>query len=161
MADTDSLGNQMKKRALRWGSLLALAIGFAFLYDYFHVTGKEIPAALEISDFCTVTIAKYRLLEYNDRVEYTLDPDQTMKLRELILDSSFTRELASTVSFHDRDQYDIRIFWDDGTQPLILHSLGGEYLTVTNAFDGKHLKIENPSWKATLEEILADSPQEG
>ena len=137
-----------------WG-WIALVVIALLAVSYFHVSGNDIAGVSEISDSCTVTVAKYQVLEYEDRVEYTLDAEQIRQLKELILESDFTRVLASTVYSEERDMYDIRIDFNDGQRFLAIHCFANEYITVTDQFDGKHLKINDPDWKVALETILA------
>lgn len=132
-----------------------LVIGVLLLYSYFHVTGREIQYAENISaDTCTVTIIRYQHMEWEQRKEYQLDAAQIEQLRELILKSSFTRDLAGMVMFKDRDRYDIRVIFHNRQDAILIDCIGNEYITVCNQFDGKHLKIKNPHWKESLEEII-------
>ena len=132
-----------------------LVVGIALLYSYFHVAGREIEYAENISaDTCTVTIIRYQHMEWEQRKEYQLDAVQIERLRELILKSSFTRDLAGMVTFKDRDRYDIRVIFHNRQNAILIDCIGNEYITVCNQFDGKHLKIKNPHWKESLEEII-------
>ena len=144
----------MKYLKKYWG-WIALVVMALLAASYFHVPGSEIAGVSEISDSCTVTVAKYQVLEYEDRVEYTLNAEQIQQLKKLILESDFTRVLASTVYSEERDMYDIRIDFNDGQRFLAIHCFANEYITVTDQFDGKHLKINNPDWEVELESILA------
>lgn len=65
------------------------------------------------------------------------------------------------VWFRDRSQYDIRVEFSNGKDPLLIHCIGNEYIQVTNQFDGKHLTINNKGWKAALDGIIAQSAASG
>lgn len=132
-----------------------LMIPVIFLYAYFHVAGREIEYAENISaDSCTVTIIRYQHMEWEQRKEYQLDAAQIEQLRELILKSSFTRDLADMVTFKDHDRYDIRVIFHNRQDAILIDGIGNEYITVCNQFDGKHLKIKNPHWKESLERMI-------
>lgn len=134
--------------------LLPIVLLAIFVYSYFHVSGSEIDGVADIGPGCTVTVEK-SIAVYSTKLGcYTLTPEGTDALRELLLDSSFTRELSNIVQFSDHDQYDLRIEFPDGRDPLIVEVLGGEYLSIVNRFDGKHLKINTADFKEGLEEIL-------
>ena len=145
----------MKRKAVCAGLLLALCICAVLLYSFFHVGGQEIGLAEQISGGCTVTVAKYRLLEWEDREEYVLNQEQIGRLRELILKSSFTRTIGKSVTIDSRDMYDITVDFGNGQDFLSIHCIGGEYISVTNQFGGHHLKIKNDGWQQSLEEIIA------
>lgn len=133
-----------------------LVIGAFLLYSYFHVAGREIEYVENMSaDSCTVTVIRYQHMEYAQGKEYVLDAAQIEQLKKLILDSSFTRDLAGMVTFKDRDRYDIRVIFHNRQDAVLIDCIGNEYITVCNQFDGKHLKIKNPHWKASLEEIIS------
>ena len=134
--------------------LLPIALLAFFVYSYFHVSGSEIDGVADIGPDCTVTVEK-SLAVYSTKLgSYTLTPEGMDALRELLLDSSFTRELSNVVRVDDYDQYDLRIEFPDGRDPLIATVLGGKFLSAVNRFDGKHLKINTADFKERLEEIL-------
>ena len=144
----------MRRTITRWGGLAAAALCAILLYRFSPVAGREIGSVLDISDACTVTVSKYELGEWEKRTDYVLNTAQIQQFKALLLESSFTRELASTVWFHDRSQYDIRIEFGNGADPLLIHCIGNEYIQVTNQFGGKHLAIHNRGWQSTLEGII-------
>ena len=135
--------------------ILVLLLVVFIVYSWFHVRGSEIDGVQEISDSCTVTVRAYQHLEYENRTEYTLNSEQIQELKNLILDSSFTRVLASYVTFEDQNMYDILIDFNNGQDFISIHNIGSEYIAVTNQFGDKHLKINNPEWKSTLERIIS------
>jgi len=144
----------MKYLRKYWG-FLAIAVLSLLLYSLFHVSGNEIVHVSDISDSCTVTVEKYYHLEHINREEYTLNAEQIHQIKDLILSSDFTRVLASWVQFDDKDMYDIFINFHDGQRYISIHCIGNEYISISDQFGGKHLKIRNPNWKETLESILA------
>lgn len=93
--------------------------------------------------------------EWEDREEYALDGRQIQQLKELILSGSFTRVLSSAVTGFGRTQYDISVDFQDGQRFLSIHCLDGDYISIANQFDGKHLKNNNRGWTDSLERILA------
>lgn len=144
----------MNKTAKTMLYLLPIVLLAIFVYSYFHVSGSEIDGVADIGPGCTVTVEKSFAVYSTKLGSYTLTLEGTDALRELLLDSSFTRELSYVMQLHDHDQYDLRIEFPDGHDPLIIEVLGGEYLSVVNRFDGKHLKINTADFKERLEEIL-------
>ena len=144
----------MKKVGQTLLYLLPISLLVLFVYSYFHVSGSEIDGAADIGPDCTVTVEK-SLAVYSTKLgSYTLTPEGMDALRELLLGSSFTRELSNVVRVDDHDQYDLRIEFPDGRDPLIATVLGGKFLSAVNRFDGKHLKINTADFKERLEEIL-------
>lgn len=133
---------------------IAVILLVLFTYSYFHVTGNEINGASNISSVCSITITKsYHLVESEQK--YVLDANQIELLKTLILESNFTRDLSTWVQFFDKDKYLIKIDFNNSQDFLIIHCIGNEYISISNQFNGKHLKINNPNWKSTLEEIIA------
>jgi hypothetical protein len=93
-------------------------------------------------------------MEWDNRVEYVLKESQIKQLKNLLLESSFTRVLSSYVVFKDKDMYEIQIDFNNSQDFLDIRCIGNEYISVMNQFNGKHLKINNPRWKLILEEII-------
>ena len=145
----------MKTKFIKPLCIIILLIAIVSVYSWFHVRGSEIECAEEISDSCTVTIRAYQHMEYENRTEYILDSAQIQELKTLILESSFTKVLSSMVIFEDQDHYDILIDFNNGQDFISISNIGSEYITVSNQFDGRHLKINNPEWKDTLNGILS------
>ncbi len=135
-------------------SMVAIFLIVSCIYSYFHVTGSEIDGVSDISSICSVTITKrYHLDE--DKQEYILNAEQIEMLKTLLLNSSFTRDLSSVVHFDDKDMYIIQIDYNNQQDFLTIDCIGNEYISVTNQFSGKHLKINNSDWKDSLENIIA------
>lgn len=146
----------MKKKYKKMIPIGILVIIGIWIYSYFHVSGREIEYVKNISDdACTVTIIRYQHMEYEQRKEYVLDAAQIEQLKKLILESSFTRySFNSGVTFRDRDMYDIRVVFNNRQDFIGIHCIGNEYISLTDQFDGCHLKNKNPNWKASLEKII-------
>ena len=125
-------------------------------YSWFHVSGKEIGGALEISPECLVTIR----VGNEEEKEYILDDEQIDMLQTLILTSSFTRSISDVVIYPaGTENYTILIDRNNQTDFLTIHSAGNEYISIPDQFSGKHLKINNPEWEASLKKIISLSKQ--
>ena len=142
------------KRIFSWAAVLLCAGAF---FSFFHVSGREIAGAAEISGSCRITIAKYQITEWQEREEVLLKEEQAAQLKELILGGSFTREFSSVVTGFERTAYDIQVDFQDGRRFLSIHCLGGDYISVVNQFGGKHLKNRNKGWVASLEQIMREA----
>lgn len=144
----------MKKLNKRVIGIAVIFIIILFMYSYFNVKGKDIEGVSKISSDCSVSIVKSYHLDNNQK-EYILNAQQIDMLKNLILVSDFTRKLSSTVQFNDKDRYEIKIDFNNAQDFLMIDCIGNEYISVTNQFNGKHLKINNSDWKATLEQIIS------
>lgn len=123
-------------------------------WSIFHVSGNEIAHIAEIDGDCTITVSSYQHMDWENRAEQVLNAAKNDALRQLFLDSDFTRALSSSVTFDDLDQFDIFVDFNDRQNYLSVHVIGNEYILVTDQFGGRHLKIGNPDFKARLQEIL-------
>ncbi|WP_313758387.1 hypothetical protein [Tissierella sp.] len=124
------------------------------IYSYFNVSGKEIIGVLNIKTSSNVVIRK----SYQDgtnKQEYVLNANQIEMLKTLVLQSNFIRSLSTTVKFNDKDMHEIIINDNEADVWLIIHCIGNEWISIANQFNGRHLKINNPNWKNTIEEIIA------
>ena len=135
--------------------LLPIILLACFVYSYFHVSGAEIDGVADIGPDCTVTAEQSLAVWGTILGQYTLTPEGADALRELLLNSSFTRVLSNMITFQDHRQYELRVSFPDGRDPLIICVLGGEFLSVVNQFDGKHLKINDPDFPERLEKLLS------
>lgn len=144
----------MKKKHIIIIAVIIVMVCAISIFCYFHVAGRQIDNIKSISDACTVMIIKYQHMEYDKRNEYVLDAGQIDQLKELIIESSFTRELSNMITLNNRDIYDIQIDFNNYEDFISIHCIGNEYITVTNQFNGMFLKINNRNWKATLEKII-------
>lgn len=86
--------------------------------------------------------------------EYVLNANQIEMLKTLILQSDFTRNLSTMVRFNDKDMYAIIINGNETGVWLNIDCIGNEWISIANQLNGKHLKINNPNWKNTLEQII-------
>lgn len=131
----------------------ALVLAVIALISYIRVSGREIDGISEMTDTnCTVTITTYQHMEWDDRVEYELNPEQILKLKALILDSTFTKGLRrNVVSVDDLDRYEIVVNFDQNNY-IWMKSLGNEYVDIGD--DAGFLKIHDKNWKAALNELI-------
>ncbi len=123
------------------------------IYSYFNVSGDEIAGVANITTSSNIVIEKSYQGDTKEQ-EYVLNANQIKMLKILILQTDFTRNLSTTVRFNDKDMYSIVINDNEAGVWLTIHCIGNEWISIANQFNGKHLKINNPNWKSTLEEIL-------
>ena len=148
----------MKKPVRNLLCLLSVVLLASFTYSYFHVSGGEIDGVTDIGPDCTVTVRQPLAVYLTVVGEWTLTPEETDELRDLLLDSSFTRELSRVVSVDRTDQqYELRVSYPDGRSPLVITVLVGEFLYVADQFDGRHLKINDSDFMERLEGIFGAS----
>lgn len=140
----------------KWKKLIVVSVLIVLaivVYSWFHVAGKEIDGAIDISPACIVTI---RVGRHENEQEYTLDAERIEMLQTLILTSSFTRDLSAVVTYPTgTEHYTILIDWNNQKDFLIIHSAGNEYISIANQFGGKSLKINNPDWEYFLKRIIS------
>ena len=152
-----------KRSAIRIAcSIIAVALLAALALStcaYFRVDGTEIEGITEISDSCTVTLITYQHMEYGDRKEYVLNSLEIETLKNLILNSSFTRSLQKIRYIKDYDHYEIRIDFNDGQNFLSIRGTGNETITIADQFDGNFLLINNPQWEETLILLVQSASQ--
>lgn len=138
-------------------SIIAVIIllSISFIYSYFHVKGNEIYGVSNISLTSSVTITKsYNFID-SEHI-YDLDTKQIELLKSLILKSDFRRTLSSTVRVYDKDTY--VIFIANNSQDFLrMQYIGNGYITMSNQFNGKYLKVKNNEWKNELDKIIAFS----
>ena len=134
------------------GTVIAI-IFCLIIYSYFNVSGDEITGVPNITTSSNIVIEKSYQGDTKEQ-EYVLDANQIKMLKILILQTDFTRNLSTTVRFNDKDMYSIVINDNEAGVWLTIHCIGNEWISIANQFNGKHLKINNPNWKSTLEEIL-------
>lgn len=146
----------MKYRIQNGIAVLLLMIGVAGFLDFFSVRGGEISGVWQIEQADLITVECYKLYQYDDRTVCTLNESQKQQLQQLLVGTRFRRNLAGFVRIYDRQMYDILIQFSEQEPPLSLHLIGGEWLSVTNQFDGHHLKICSKDWKQSLNFILAE-----
>ncbi|GAA0725188.1 hypothetical protein GCM10008905_20100 [Clostridium malenominatum] len=123
------------------------------IHSYFNVSGDEITGVSNITTSSNVVIRKSYQGDTKEQ-EYVLNANQIEMLKTLIIQSDFTRNLSTMVRFNDKDRYIIIINDNDAGVWLNIHCIGNKWISIANQFNGKHLKINNPNWKNTLEEII-------
>ncbi|HZK33373.1 MAG TPA: hypothetical protein VFC60_02630 [Tissierellaceae bacterium] len=135
-------------------AVIILLIALLLVNSHLDVSGGEIEGVKEITSKSTATVEK-RDLSRGSSLEYELNEEQIERLKGLILETDFRIDLSNKVFFDDNDHYWISINSNNQKSWLGIRSLGGEYISVFNQFNDKHLKIKNPNWKESLEEILS------
>ena len=130
-------------------------LAVAILISHIVVFGQEIDSVSEMTGSnCTVTITTYQHMQWDNAIEYELDSEEILELKQLILDSTFTKGLfiRDLVTFDDKDMYDIVMSFDNGKQVLI-HSIGNEYINISGD-DTRFLRIHNKNWKSVLNSLI-------
>lgn len=145
----------MKRNMILLAALLVVCLLTVSLYAWFHVSGREIDGVSSMGVDCSVRIRK-GLDEYQ---EYALDSLQRERLTALLSGSSFTRRLSGgTVTYPSGEAYyTILIDFHNGQDFLTIHSISNRYISIADQFGGRHLKINNPQWETTLNDILSHS----
>lgn len=144
----------MMKKSFRLIIGTGIFIVFCLItYSHFNVTGNEIIGVSKITLSSNIVIKKSYLGDTKEQ-EFILNANQIEMLKSLILQSDFTRNISTIVKFNDEDMYSIVINDNEAGVWLIIDCIGNEWISVANQFNGKHLKVNNPNWKSTLEEIL-------
>lgn len=144
----------MMKKSLKLIIGTVIVIVFCLIiYSYFNVSGDEIAGVSNITTSSNIVIKKSYQGDTKEQ-EYVLNANQIKMLKTLILQTDFTRNLSTAVRFNDKDMYSIVINDNEAGVWLTIHCIGNEWISIANQFNGKHLKINNPNWKSTLEEIL-------
>lgn len=145
----------MMKKSLKLIIGTAIVIVFCLIiYSYFNVSGDKIAGVSNITTSSNIVIKKSYKGDAKEQ-EYILNANQIEILKTLILQTDFIKNLSTTVSFNDKDMYSIVINDNEAGVWLTIHCIGNEWISIANQFNGKHLKVNNPHWKSTLEEILA------
>lgn len=144
----------MMKKSLKLIIGTVIVIVFCLIiYSYFNVSGDEIAGVSNITTSSNIVIKKSYQGDTKEQ-EYVLNANQIKMLKTLILQTDFTRNLSTAVRFNDKGMYSIVINDNEAGVWLTIHCIGNEWISIANQFNGKHLKINNPNWKSTLEEIL-------
>lgn len=115
----------MKQRIQNGIAVLLLLIGLAGLLEFFSVGGVEIAGVRQIVQADQITVACYKLHQYDDRTVCTLDESQKQQLQQLLVDTRFRRSPAGFVRFSDRQMYEIQIQFSEQEPPFSLHLIGG------------------------------------
>nr|WP_300003744.1 hypothetical protein [Tissierella sp.] len=146
----------MKKTSKVIIVILTILMFIFFAYSYFNVKGSEIKDVSNITEAKSVSMIKNYSTTPEITEEFTLDSEQMERLKELILDSNFTKLLLPSVSNSDKDEYFIVIRFDDYGNDLRIDSIGNEYISFPYQING-WLRINNPDWHKTLEKIIKKS----
>lgn len=143
----------MKKSFKFIVGIVTIILFCLIIYSYFNVSGNEITGVSNMTTLSNVVIRKsYQGI---NEQEYVLNANQIEMLKTLILQLNFTRNLSTMVRFNDKDMYSIIINDNEAGVWLNIHCIGNEWISIAFQFNGKHLKINNPNWKSTIEEIIA------
>lgn len=153
----------MKNKKIALLVLALSAIIVALLVCYFSVSGEtlSIPfAQLREGNVVRIVKSKETSGQLQSVQTATCGEAQTDMLLALIKSTKFTRIVSRTVPFTDTDRYLVTAETPAGNVLFRLESYGGEFLTADYAPGDApvkyyKLKINNPEWKRTLEEILA------
>ena len=136
----------MKRKLI---AIAILAVICFSVFDFFHISGREIKGVKDISDTCTVTIRVNERTPANgmqDAENHTLSPVQTEALKELLLSSSFRRSLAKTMIWQTEEgvteyRYDILIDFNDGQRFISIGLTANRFISITDQFGGDFLII--------------------
>ena len=161
-----SYARKVKRHRIRVGISVVLisAVGACLLslcvltIFFFRVEGKKITGVTAINETCEVEIIKHDLLDDGTPQEYVLDAAQIEELKQLLMESTFTRRLSFLNNgSHESVSYSIYIFFNERQEVLSLDCLGGDIMLVSGSFEERDiydLKINNKAWKTTLESII-------
>ena len=148
----------MKKKLIVYAVLALVVFG---IFDWFHVSGREIEYAKDISPDCTVTVKVFGdvpAFGWEEESVHTLGPAGTEALKELLLSSSFRRSLAKTMTWRteeDEHKYDILVDFNDGQRFISIHLTNNMFISVTDQFGGDFLMIgKNADFEKQLIHIL-------
>ena len=152
----------MKKNRIIIVVFVVLCLG---IFDFFHVSGKEIRHLKDLGKECSVTVTVFEKAPttgigtggYRETECYTLTAEQTEELKQLLLSSTFRRNLSDTLVWQSDEQekrYDIFVDFGDGQRVISIHAAGNHYISITDQFAGHFLMIRNDGWEETLTRIL-------
>ena len=151
----------LKQLARKWNvrrmiPKLLFLTAVVLIWSWFRVGGSEIELVKDIHTGCTVTVESYAHMKWEERVTYTLEGEQILRLRDLLLSTTFVRDLSKVKYGFDEDQYDIRIDFNNGQDFLGFHCAGDDHLTVHGVDIDGFLNIHNKAWRESLLAILAE-----
>ena len=127
----------------------------AFIYSFFHISGREIRNARELNMAKDVTVI-VRNEESNESTEYDLNTKQVTLLRKLLEENSYKRRITSTIiGVLPDNRYTIFANWNDnGQKHLHISIIGGEYIQFLGQYGSNYNKIKNPDFEKKLIAIL-------
>ena len=153
----------MKKKTKIFIVVGVIVLLLVAVFLYFFVSGRTIVKMFDGYYDYEMVIVKRSSFDTVDSVT-VLSSQQEEMLKNLFRDSSFRRVISDIVYPPDPTSYEIRINGSYKTKNsdsittgefLFADSVGGKYLLMSNAFNGKHLRIYNNQWNARLDEIIA------
>ena len=149
----------MNRRLVIMSVLLIILLVFCF----FHVRGGELEGFASISEEYTAMVIKQPASLSEEEVQYSLNSRQTTALRDLFLETTFTRRLSNGFSYTgQKDEYVItmELTGADGKQLDFFHifCVGSQYCQISAPYHDLNLSlnIHNPNWQDALERILSD-----
>ena len=148
----------MKRKYIIFGVILLLVL---CLFSYFHVAGRELAPVASLTENYSCAVTKTEDTIDGPTTDSTLTGDQILELRELILESSFTRVPSNSYTYHgyhDRYSFLLELRDSQGLQKDIIRMdyVENLYLSISAPYDDLYitLKIKNPHWHERLERIL-------
>ena len=149
----------MKRRLVIASVLLIILLLFCF----FHVRGSELTGIASISEEYTATVMKQPASLTEKEVQYSFNDRQITAMRDLFLETTFTRRLSSGFSYTGpKDEYVItlELTGADGKQLDFFHifCVGNQYCQISAPYHNLNLNlnIHDPNWQDALERILSD-----
>ena len=136
--------------------LLILIICIISIYSFFNVSGSEIKNVKKLSEKCVVTV-----IVSNDNIdkkqEYVLNVEQKEELKQLLLDTNYTRRMYNTIiGVLPDNTYTILADWNDNEKTnLYAKILGGEYIQFSKKTGiSNFMKINGNEFEMKLKEII-------
>lgn len=99
----------MKPVHWKYLAVVLLLLSTILALSWYRVDGSELQSMDNLSEAYTVSVIKWPKSQNNHQsIEYTLNAEQIMAFKELVLDSSFTRQFSHSYSYNGmRDTYSI------------------------------------------------------
>lgn len=142
--------------------MILLLIATLLFLSWFRVDGSELQSMDQVSENYTVSVRKTPgSLNNYQTIEYTLTADQIVAIKELVLDTSFTRHLSRHRYYSGlRDTYSIllELYDDQGQQLDFIQIFFVEdiYFTISAPYAEERLtlKIQDKQFDEKLDAIL-------
>lgn len=142
--------------------VILLLIATLLFLSWFRVNGSELQSMEQVSEDYTVSVSKtYGSLNNYQSIEYTLNAEQIMAFKELVLDTSFIRHLSRHHYYSGlRDTYSIllELYNEQGQQLDFIQIFFVEdiYFTISAPYAEERLtlKIQDEQFDEKLDEIL-------
>lgn len=153
------------KRKHFWFLAVALLLAVVCILSWFRVDGSELPSIENLSEHYIATISKTAASHNNfQSQEYILTDEQILALKEVLLNSRFTRRLSHSYSYKGlHDTYSIVLELDNemGKQVDFIQIFFVEdlYFSVVAPYSGERmtLKIRNPQLDEMLDQIILEN----